>query len=316
MRFFDTKEEVIDIQLTPYGKHLLSKGKWKPVYYEFYDDDVVYDSQYMGIQEGQESSAQRIKDTKRTRAQYTFKSPATGSFLSQESSIEKRNTLRANFLPLGDSSLINKEYPSLKINLLSGEISSSTQSVISEQPFNGAQTLELKNSIYKISKDVASNIDDTSMIQRIYEDGSLIDVEEQEILLDVSELGIDSKIDNFEISFMEIDESGKEIKKISFIDEQKPTKTVNNVLLDNEDYSDYEEKVLNNEFEKPQFISYFLEVSTDKDIDQNILCKYLSKEEILRLKIVEGYDVDCVGDEDISVILSTNPSTLITEEEN
>jgi hypothetical protein len=315
MRFFDTKEEVIDIQLTPYGKHLLSKGKWKPVYYEFYDDDIVYDSQYIGFQEGQESIAQRIQDTKRTRTQYTFKSPATGSFLSKESSIEKRNTLRANFLPLGDSSLINKQYPSLKIKMLSGEISASMQSAVAEQPFNGSQTLELKNSIYKISKNTSNNLEDTSQIQRIYEDGSLIETKEQEILIDISELGIDSKIDNFEISFMEIDESGKEIKKISFVDDQKPTKIVNNVLIDNEDYPEYEEKLLNNDFEKPQFINYFLEVNTDKDIDQNILCKYLNKEEILRLKIVEGYDIDCDGD-DISVILSTNPSTLITEEEN
>jgi len=46
MVFFNTKEEVIDIELTPYGKHLLSQGKWKPVYYEFYDDDILYDSKH------------------------------------------------------------------------------------------------------------------------------------------------------------------------------------------------------------------------------------------------------------------------------
>ena len=30
MGFFDRKEEVIDIELTQYGKHLLSLGKFKP----------------------------------------------------------------------------------------------------------------------------------------------------------------------------------------------------------------------------------------------------------------------------------------------
>lgn len=43
MAFFDKKEDVLDIELTPYGRHLLSQGKLKPVYYAFLDDDVIYD---------------------------------------------------------------------------------------------------------------------------------------------------------------------------------------------------------------------------------------------------------------------------------
>lgn len=43
MAFFDKKEDVLDIELTPYGRHLLSQGKLKPAYYAFLDDDVVYD---------------------------------------------------------------------------------------------------------------------------------------------------------------------------------------------------------------------------------------------------------------------------------
>ena len=35
MEFFDQKEEVIDVQLTQFGKHLLSKGRFKPEYYAF-----------------------------------------------------------------------------------------------------------------------------------------------------------------------------------------------------------------------------------------------------------------------------------------
>ena len=44
MAFFDKKEDVLDIELTPYGRHLLSQGKLKPVYYAFLDDDVIYDN--------------------------------------------------------------------------------------------------------------------------------------------------------------------------------------------------------------------------------------------------------------------------------
>jgi len=48
MKFFNPKEEVLDIQLTQQGKRLLSMGKFKPKYYAFYDDDIIYDSSYAG----------------------------------------------------------------------------------------------------------------------------------------------------------------------------------------------------------------------------------------------------------------------------
>ena len=55
MSFFNKKEEVISIELTPYGRHLLSLGKLKPSHYAFFDDDVIYNIQAAG---GTESSAQ------------------------------------------------------------------------------------------------------------------------------------------------------------------------------------------------------------------------------------------------------------------
>ena len=41
MSFFNKKEEVLDVQLTQLGKYLLSKGKLKPVYYVFSDDEIL-----------------------------------------------------------------------------------------------------------------------------------------------------------------------------------------------------------------------------------------------------------------------------------
>ena len=41
MSFFNKKEDVIEIQLTQHGKYLLSKGRFKPAYYAFYDDDII-----------------------------------------------------------------------------------------------------------------------------------------------------------------------------------------------------------------------------------------------------------------------------------
>jgi len=47
MKFLDRKEQVLELQLTHYGKGLLSRGRFKPTHYAFFDDDVIYDSKYM-----------------------------------------------------------------------------------------------------------------------------------------------------------------------------------------------------------------------------------------------------------------------------
>ena len=72
MEFFDKKEEVLDIQLTQYGKHLLSLGKFKPTQYAFFDNDIIYDFAYASGSEQQNKAEQRIKEVPRTKTQYVF----------------------------------------------------------------------------------------------------------------------------------------------------------------------------------------------------------------------------------------------------
>ena len=61
-KFLDKKERVIDFQLTPYGKHRLSIGKLKPTFYAFFDQGVLYDSNYAGFKEAQNNINHRIKN--------------------------------------------------------------------------------------------------------------------------------------------------------------------------------------------------------------------------------------------------------------
>ena len=88
MGFFDRKEEVIEVQLTQFGKHLLSIGKFKPDQYAFFDDDILYDIKHSAtgsatdsnfdskerthISEKQNTSESRIKETPRIKTQYNF----------------------------------------------------------------------------------------------------------------------------------------------------------------------------------------------------------------------------------------------------
>ena len=46
--FLNKKEQVIDFRLTSYGHYLFSNGDFKPEYYGFFDDNVIYDVEYVG----------------------------------------------------------------------------------------------------------------------------------------------------------------------------------------------------------------------------------------------------------------------------
>ena len=73
MEFFNRKEEVVDLQLTQYGKYLLSRGKFKPSAYAFFDDDVIYDATYgPNKNEHQNATEDRIKETPRIKCQSVF----------------------------------------------------------------------------------------------------------------------------------------------------------------------------------------------------------------------------------------------------
>ena len=72
MEFFNKKEEVIDLKLTQFGRLLLSKGKFKPVYYSFFDNDILYDVAKVDLSERQNESEKRIVETPTMHPQVSF----------------------------------------------------------------------------------------------------------------------------------------------------------------------------------------------------------------------------------------------------
>ncbi len=83
MEFFNRKEDVLEVELTQYGKYLLSVGKFRPSYYAFFDDDIIYDRRYQGLPpsdsqeetsptEIQKDSQKRIQETPRIKSQHNF----------------------------------------------------------------------------------------------------------------------------------------------------------------------------------------------------------------------------------------------------
>jgi hypothetical protein len=74
MTFINKKEEVFDLAITEKGREKLSKGKFKPYSYSFYDNDVIYDNESGGITELQNEAETRIKKMPMLKPQVTWNS--------------------------------------------------------------------------------------------------------------------------------------------------------------------------------------------------------------------------------------------------
>lgn len=123
---FNKKEEVLDVILTREGRELMSKGKFKPFYYEFYDSDIIYEAQNS---ETQNASQERIEE---------------GLYQKAISSIDQINELggtikndNSNMLknPLGNYQIQNQYAPAWQINFddetyITGAFSISQRNVV------------------------------------------------------------------------------------------------------------------------------------------------------------------------------------------
>ena len=63
MDFFDPKSDVLEVKLTPWGRYKLSKGGFRPTWYTFSDEGILYNSEFAGFSESQNSIQDRIQDS-------------------------------------------------------------------------------------------------------------------------------------------------------------------------------------------------------------------------------------------------------------
>ena len=152
----DKKEEVLDIELTPYGKQLLSMGKMRPAYYAFFDDNIMYDAEYAGVTEGQNIIQQRIAElTPQLQTQYKFTSKGNDGAEVDFGNGEKISTiapLKKNSLSnnLGSTRLSGQNYPAITLRMLSG--------VIKNVDLDYTTEFGLKN-IPQINLDITYNVE-------------------------------------------------------------------------------------------------------------------------------------------------------------
>lgn len=114
MTFFNRKEEVIQVQLTRVGRQKLAIGKFIPKFYEFLDDDVLYDKRNFSPDsiEEQNDIKDRIKEKVSLRSLTAKQSVPvqSGTYLQENRLIEGLGT----FIPYSNYR------PAWKIDALDG----------------------------------------------------------------------------------------------------------------------------------------------------------------------------------------------------
>ena len=155
MEFFDKKEDVIDLQLTQFGRNLLSRGKFKPVFYSFFDDNILYDSEKAGIYEEQNEIEERIREAQTAQPQISFSSLEKEfntnyekilSGQAKPQSVVQQKTAEKNYaLPVAlGTNDINSEYvPSWSIRYLNGSITGSSDHLELQEKSGGKNVIKI-----------------------------------------------------------------------------------------------------------------------------------------------------------------------------
>jgi hypothetical protein len=291
MSFLNPKEDVIDIQLTPFGRFLYSQGKLKPVYYAFFDDDVIYDSQYASFNESQNSIEPRIQEETpqlmcignnscvetSLSIPYSVNNSNNSSQLFSLTKVIGTSDLDYNYGASWDIKFIKGNLTSFASNLTSssGKIVSIQQletsvvydtSIITDEiAYTGFQDTDINS--YVQNKRDNYNFNDFEMSDP-FGDGTRILSEEKSLLLDISEKNTQLINDMFDVEVFRYDKdsSGNDLLTKLFFRHKMP-EVVNDILLDEQEQPSIE---ITNEF-----VEYYFNVFVDNEINNQTICDFI-----------------------------------------
>ena len=233
-KFINKKEQVFDIQLTPYGRHLMSLGTFQPSYYAFFDDNIIYDGNYAGITEAQSEIGQRIKkDTQYMEGLVLFENiedvlTNTNPPITQEGSdinyfevdvspiqiTPKKDSYRYTSM-IGDAHLDGEQQiaPGWKVVTLNGKITSTEPSDHKNDIKIPQVNIELNYEKKISSSDLSIDYREEHLRKaiarsKVFSDDNLIEIISDDLMVYVEELNTDMLTENFDIEIFEIDVDG------------------------------------------------------------------------------------------------------------
>lgn len=298
MTFFDKKQDVLKIELTPYGRSLLSNGKLMPKFYAFFDDDIVYDITTTGGTEEQNAIKNRImNETPRLRPQRDLTSPENliSNFERGESSSRPFSQVQLNYLtePLGTSDGTERNASSWHLTTILGEIDSTE----STYDVSGSYLRQIPqiNMTVEYTMQVRNVRDDspvrgqasspTTPVTDVFDDGTYLEIIDEQIITRI--------IEENGFTFKE----GLEIEAFIYEDEEKliPLKMspqtkgiVNDMLVDSNDSFVQIDHT---------YLEFWMSIFFDEDIPDSDLCKGISR--LKKEDILLDIDVECPDEQGI-----------------
>lgn len=298
MTFFNKKEDVLKIELTPHGRRLLSQGKLMPKYYSFLDDDVLYDITQGGGTENNSQTKNRIlSETPYMKPQTNYKG-VESSLSNEDNKAEQVTYLQQK---IGTNNTAEVRAAGWNTTALLGEINTTsltlTGSTTATQPIPQLEmTLEYTMSVGNQNKLEISNsglLFNRELPVLIKPDGSFVDIIEEQILLNVFERNGFFHKDSYEIEVYLYEADEVEIdRKLKFY--QQDRQIENNMLIDQPNISaDVAEDLTKD------YVEYYMDISVDREIPEEDICAGLRR---LKAKdIFLDLEVECPDREDIDV---------------
>ena len=292
MTFFNKKEEVLEIKLTSYGKQKLAAGSLKPMYYAFFDDDVLYDAARAGITEDNNNIEPRIQDnTPSIRTQTSFDDleklvmrqthDLTAEGVYHESNVNdlkfdptvfKDHDGLRNVLPLGNSQVGNKYIAAWRLEFLEGNFKSSRNSInndLEKSPILNIPQIDADLVVQPkvVTKEFTGVVDPETGRYAVINptNDNFIRLENDYMLIDVSEANVDLLNDSFSLEIYEVlTEDGRQVLKPKLF-KKEVNEVVNDLLVDQ---SELLEQIAAVSVQvDPKFANYFFEISVDDEID-------------------------------------------------
>jgi len=292
MEFFNKKQDVIDIEITQFGRHLMSKGKFRPAFYAFYDDNILYNHTMAGTSEEQNRAAERIKEAQILKPQISYSSLEKNFvfnyeqiFLGKEQPLSQtfQKTPEKNYaLPnLIGTSKINAEYaPAWAIQFLNGSMSDSAASLNMQENAGGkntALTPQIESEIHvkvmsveNLENDSSADPENEGLTEIVGDFAIFTEDEDLFVLLKIAETNGFFQKKNFDIEMYEILEvtenetTVESLRPLSFSPALKITNTSNSV--------DYTPPIPDD-----SYVDYYFEILADDEINSaypDLLCKY------------------------------------------
>ena len=316
MKFLNKKEQVFDIQLTPYGKQKLSMGKFDPTYYAFFDDNILYDVRYSSasVNETQNDIHKRIKqETAYLESQVLFNQIMSGTLVEGGTfdtvTLKQLDNIYTTEAFIGDAFLQSKEQnvaPAWKVIAMQGHISSSVSS------FQGVLEPDTKNRVkaeagitqinidvnYQLAAEPAEarfsfeNLRQVGEASRRFADDTIVRLIPEDALIYVEELNTELLTDNFDIEVFEVpaDFETGELRRLYF--KNKVPQVVDGMLV-------HAAPVENTQELDTDSVEYYFTLDRDYQIDPKIACKYINQFNTEDYLIDLDYDCDEVESEDL-----------------